>query len=47
MNRERAETYLRLLAEAEVRRVTALPDGSAVRQWQAPRVMLVPGWTTC
>jgi hypothetical protein len=40
MNRERAETYLRLLAESEVRRVTALPDGSAVRQWQAPRVML-------
>jgi hypothetical protein len=40
MNRERAETYLRLLAESEVRRVSALPDGSAVRQWQAPRVML-------
>jgi len=40
MNRERAETYLRLLAESEVRRVTALPDGSAVRLWHAPRVML-------
>jgi hypothetical protein len=40
MNGERAEAYLRLLAEAEVRRVTTLPDGSAVRQWQAPRVML-------
>jgi hypothetical protein len=40
MNRERAETYLRLLAESEVRRVTALPEGSAVRLWHAPRVML-------
>jgi hypothetical protein len=40
MNRERAETYLRLLAESEVRRVTALPEGSAIRLWHAPRVML-------
>ena len=31
MNRERAEAHLRLLAEAELRRVPALPTGSADR----------------
>jgi hypothetical protein len=37
MNRERAETYLRLLAESELRRMTALPAG----QPREPRLALV------
>jgi hypothetical protein len=37
MGREQAETYLRLLAEAELRQVTALPPGS---YWHAPRLPL-------
>jgi hypothetical protein len=40
MNRERAETYLRLLAESELRRVTGLPKGSEVRVWYATKVVL-------
>ena len=37
MSREQAETYLRLLAESELRRVRALPAGS---YWHAPRLQL-------
>jgi hypothetical protein len=41
MNREAAETYLRLLAEAELRRVTtALAVDHAARQRRAPRLAL-------
>src|SRR5215470_17568174 len=39
MNRERAETQLRLLAEAELRHATAIPVGSA-GQWHAQRLFL-------
>jgi len=39
MNRERAETHLRLLAEAELRHATAIPVGSA-DQWHAQRLFL-------
>jgi hypothetical protein len=41
MNRERAEAYLRLLAEAEMRRVTALPADSAAGEWHSPGLALV------
>jgi hypothetical protein len=37
MSREQAETYLRLLAESELRRVRALPAGS---YWHTPRLLL-------
>ena len=40
MNRERAETHLRLLAEAELGRATTIPAGSA-GQWHAQRLFLV------
>ncbi len=40
MNRERAEAHLRLLAEAERRRVTALPADSAPSQWHSPGLAL-------
>ncbi len=40
MDPERAETHLRRLAEAELRRVTALPADSAAGQWHAPGLML-------
>ena len=35
MNRERAETYLRLPAEAELRCARTLPAGSAQGQWHS------------
>ena len=38
MNRERAETYLRVLAEAELRHATSQPWGSAQRSGSAARV---------
>jgi hypothetical protein len=41
MNRERAETYLRVLAEAELRRATSQPWGSAQRAGYAARVKRV------
>ncbi len=41
MNRERADTYLRVLAEAELRRVTSRPWGGAQRAGYAARVKRV------
>ena len=41
MDRERAETHLRLLAEAELRRVTAMPAGSIPDRWYSARLALV------
>jgi hypothetical protein len=41
MSREHAESHLRLVAEAELRRVTASPADSAVGQWHSPRLALV------
>jgi hypothetical protein len=41
MDRERAETYLRLLAEAELRRVMKMPAGSIPGRWYSPRLALV------
>jgi hypothetical protein len=41
MNRERAETYLRVLAEAELRRATSQPWGNAQRAGYADRVSRV------
>jgi hypothetical protein len=38
MNRERAETYLRVLAEAELRRATSQPWGNAQRAGYAARL---------
>jgi hypothetical protein len=40
MDRERAETYLRLLAESELRRATMLPVGQRAGQRCAPRLAL-------
>jgi hypothetical protein len=40
MDRERAETYLRLLAEAELRRAMTIPVGSSPARWQARRLAL-------
>jgi hypothetical protein len=40
MDRERAETYLRLLAEAELRRATAIAAGSLPGQWRSTRLEL-------
>jgi hypothetical protein len=40
MNRQRAETYLRLLGEAELRRVMARSAGSAAGRWHARRLEL-------
>jgi hypothetical protein len=40
MDRERAETYLRLLAESELRRATMLPVGQRAGQRHAPRLAL-------
>jgi hypothetical protein len=37
---KRAEAHLRRLAEAELRRVMALPSGSAASQWHAPALTL-------
>ena len=41
MNRERAETYLRVLAEAELRRAAAQPGGNAPRAGYGARVKKV------
>ena len=41
MNRERAETYLRVLAEAELRRATSQSWGDAQRVGDAARVQRV------
>jgi hypothetical protein len=41
MDRERAETYLRLLAEAELRRVTKVPVDSSPDRWYSARLVLV------
>ena len=41
MDRERAETHLRLLAEAELRRVMAMPAGSIPDRWYSARLALV------
>jgi hypothetical protein len=41
MDRERGESYLRRLAEAELRRVVALGADSAMSQWRDPRLALV------
>lgn len=40
MDRQRAETYLRLLGEAELRRVMARSAGSAAGRWHARRLEL-------
>ena len=41
MNRERAETYLRQLAEAELRRARTLPAAGIPRQRDTARLELV------
>jgi len=41
MDRERAETYLRLLAEAELRRTTTIAAGSLPGRWRSTRLELV------
>ena len=41
MDRERAETHLRLLAEAELRRAMAMPGGSIPGRWHSARLALV------
>lgn len=41
MDRERAETYLRLLAEAELRRAIKMPAGSIRGRWHSARLTLV------
>jgi hypothetical protein len=41
MDRERAETHLRLLAEAELRRVMKMPAGSIPGRWYSARLALV------
>jgi hypothetical protein len=41
MDRERAETHLRLLAEAELRRVMAMPAGSIRDRWYSANLVLV------
>jgi hypothetical protein len=41
MNRERAETHLRQLAEAELRRAVKLPAGSIPGRWNSARLALV------
>ena len=46
MYRERAETFLRLLAEVELRRATAQPEDRAVVAGCASRVMRVAGALT-
>ena len=38
MDRERAETHLRLLAEAELRRVMTMPAGSIPDRWYSARL---------
>jgi hypothetical protein len=46
MDRERAETHLRLLAEAELRRVMKMPTDSIPGRWYSPRLALVAGALT-
>ena len=41
MDREGAETHLRLLAEAELRRVMKMPAGSITGRWYSERLVLV------
>ncbi len=41
MDRERAETHLRLLAEAELRRALKMPAGSIPGRWYSARLALV------
>ena len=41
MDREGAETHLRLLAEAELRRVMTMPAGSIPGRWYSERLVLV------
>ena len=41
MDRERAETHLRLLAEAELRRVMTMPMGSSPGRWRSARLAMV------
>jgi hypothetical protein len=41
MDRERAETHLRLLAEAELRRAMTMPAGSFPGRWYPARLILV------
>ena len=41
MDRERAETHLRLLAEAELRRAMKMPVGSLPGRWHSARLALV------
>jgi hypothetical protein len=40
MDRERAETYLRLAAEAELRRATTIAADSLPGQWRSARLEL-------
>jgi hypothetical protein len=41
MDRERAETHLRLVAETELRRVMTMPAGSIPGRWYSERLVLV------
>ncbi len=41
MDRERAETHLRLLAEAELHRAMKMPAGSLPGRWHSARLALV------
>ena len=41
MDRERAETHLRLLAETELRRAMKMPVGSIPVRWHSARLALV------
>jgi hypothetical protein len=43
MDRERAETYLRLLAEAELRRAMTMPTDGNPGRWKSARLALVAG----
>jgi hypothetical protein len=43
MDRERAETHLRLLAEAELRRMMAMSAGSIPGRWYSARLALAAG----
>ena len=47
MDRERAETHLRLLAEAELRRVMTMPVGSIPARWHPARLALVAQALIC
>ena len=46
MDRERAETHLRLLAEAELRRVMKMPSDGIPGRWYSPMLALVAGALT-